>query len=264
MTDQIIGAGGSGSQRSGGGSRKVEKDNLDSRQVARIVDLVSEGEIEGPATPSRLGLTRGTERYAREMYKDVYFNNTPIVQPNADVTSAISPAEQNFEDYEVSVRFGADHSVQDPLSEVSDTAQEEIAVGTIVRFGSPVTRTITDPNVTAVRVTLNVPQLQQFRDNGDVTGTSFGYKINVSYDSGPFNEVVAETVRGRTVDLYQRMKYFELDMTQSKPVQIRVTRLTPDDDDRTGNDTFNSEFIWSTYTEHVYGKFTYPHSKNIS
>jgi|TARA_Y100000033_G_scaffold10853_1_gene9979 predicted phage tail protein len=260
MTDQIIGAGGGGSQRSAGGSQKVEKDNLDSRQVARIVDLVSEGEIEGPATPARLGLTRGTVRYADEMLKDVYFNNTPIVRAGADVSSGVSSTDRNFQTDTVTVRFGAEHGVQGPLSEVSDTVQEEFAVGTVVAEGTPVTRTITDQNVTAVRVTLNVPQLQQFRDNGDVTGTFVDYRIQVSYNGGAFTNIVVDTIKGRTVDLYQRMKYFELDMSQSKPVQIRVIRDTVNDADRTGDDTFNSEIIWSSYTEHVYGKFTYPHS----
>ena len=133
MTDQIIGAGGGGgSQRSAGGSQKVEKDNLDSRQVARIVDLVSEGEIEGPATPSRLGLTRGTVRYTDEMLKDIYFNNTPIVRAGADVSSGVSSTDRNFQTDTVTVRFGAEHGVQGPLSEVSDTVQEEFAVGTVV------------------------------------------------------------------------------------------------------------------------------------
>ena len=262
MTDQIIGAGGGGSQRSAGGSQKVEKDNLDSRQVARIVDLVSEGEIEGPATPSRLGLTRGTVRYANEMLKDVYFNNTPVVRAGADVSSGVLSTDRNFQTESLAVRFGAEHGVQGPFDEeeVSESVQEEVAVGTVVANGTPVTRTITDQNVTAVRVTLNVPQLQQFRDNGDITGTSVDYRIQVSYNGGAFADIVTDTIKGRTVDLYQRRKYFELDMSQSKPVQIRVIRDTVNDADRTGDDTFNSEIIWSSYTEHVYGKFTYPHS----
>ena len=257
MTDLIIGAGGG---RSAGGSQKVEKDNLDSRQTARIVDLISEGEIEGLATPARLGLTRGTERYSREMLKDVYFNNTPIVRENADVSTELQGADQNFQDYKVSLRFGADHGVQGSLKEVSESAQEEFVVGTTVANGSPVTRTITDTNVTAVRITLNFPQLQRFKSNGDIVGTSVEYEVYLSYNGGAFQRVVFDTVAGRSVDLYQRMKYIEFDRTQSKPIEVRVIRLTDNDDDRGGDDSFNSEMIWSTYTEHVYGKFTYPHS----
>jgi len=257
MTNPIIGAGGG---RSAGGSQKIEKDNLDSRQTARIVDLISEGEIEGLATPARLGLTRGTERYSREMLKDVYFNNTPIVRENADVSTELQGIDQNFQDYEVSLRFGADHSVQGSLSEVSESAQEEFVVGTTVANGLPVTRTITDTNVTAVRITLNFPQLQRFKENGDIVGTSVEYEVQLSYNGGAFQRVVFDTVAGRSVDLYQRKKYIEFDRTQSKPIDIRVVRLTDNDADRGGDDSFNSEMIWATYTEHVYGKFTYPHS----
>ena len=242
MTDQIIGAGG-GSQRSAGGSQKVAKDNLDSRQVARIVDLLSEGEIEGFATPSRLGITdRNSTRYKDELKKDIYFQNTPLVRENADVTSGVSPSDENFQIEELSPRYGTQD--QSALDEISETVQEEYAVGVVVnKLSDPdagITRTITDDNVTAVRVTLSLPQLQKFKDNGDVVGASVNYRILVSYDGGAFEEVVNDTIRGRTVDLYQRRKYFNLDTTRSKPVQVRVVRVTTSDADRTGNDTFNS------------------------
>ncbi len=257
MTDQIIGAG--GGQSSAGGSQKVQKDNLDSRQVARIVDLLSEGEIEGFATPSRLGLTRDSARYNREMLKDIFLNNTSIVRTGADVSSEISTTDQNFQQFEVSPRYGT--QTQTALTEVSESVQQEVAVGTTVANGSPVTRTITDTNVTAVRVTLNLPQLQRFKANGDVVGTSVNYKIETSYNGGAFTTVVDDTITGRTVDLYQRKKYFELDTTLSKPVEIRVTRVTANDSDLLpAEDTFNSTLVWSSFTEHVYGKFRYPNS----
>ena len=262
MTDQIIGAGG-GTQRSAGGSQKVAKDNLDSRQVARIVDLLSEGEIEGFATPSRLGITdRNSTRYKDELKKDIFFQNTPLVRENADVTSGVSPSDENFQIEELSPRYGTQD--QSALDEISETVQEEYAVGVVVnKLSDPdagITRTITDVNVTAVRVTLSLPQLQKFKDNGDVVGASVNYRILVSYDGGAFEEVVNDTIRGRTVDLYQRRKYFNLDTTRSKPVQVRVVRVTTNDADRTGDDTFNSELIWASYTEHIYARFKYPNS----
>jgi predicted phage tail protein len=54
----IFGAGGGGGKGGGGGRKATEaKDNLDSTSYAKIIELLSEGEIEGFATPSRLGLT---------------------------------------------------------------------------------------------------------------------------------------------------------------------------------------------------------------
>ena len=138
MTDQIIGAG--GGQSSAGGSQKAEKDNLDSRQVARIVDLLSEGEIEGFATPSRLGIARSRTtgqdptRYERELLKDIFLNNTPMVRTGADVSTALQESDKNFQfnyndkERAVSPRYGEGDD-QDPLDEVSQTIQEEVAVG---------------------------------------------------------------------------------------------------------------------------------------
>ena len=269
MTDQIIGAG--GGQSSAGGSQKAAKDNLDSRQVARIVDLLSEGEIEGFATPSRLGIARSNTtgqdptRYERELLKDIFLNNTSMVRSGADVSSALQDPDKNFQfkfddkERALTPRYGT--VGQSPLDEVSQTIQEEVAVGVVVANGTPVTRTITDTNVTAVRVTLNLPQLQRFKANGDVVGTSVQYKIEVSYNGGTFQEVVNDTIRGRTVDLYQRRKYFNLDTTQSKPVEVRVTRITPNDTDRTpSDDSFNSELTWASFTEHTFARLTHSHS----
>lgn len=50
MTALIAGAGSSGGGKGGGGAARTpttERDSLDSRQYAQLVDLVSEGEIQG-------------------------------------------------------------------------------------------------------------------------------------------------------------------------------------------------------------------------
>jgi predicted phage tail protein len=54
----IFGAGGGGKSGAAGRKAKEAKDNLDSTSYAKIIELLSEGEIEGFATPSRLGLTQ--------------------------------------------------------------------------------------------------------------------------------------------------------------------------------------------------------------
>ena len=61
---QIIGSRGGGSK---GGNQSeppsIAKDNLHSKQFATLIDLVSEGEIEGFATASKEGRTKGTTAY---------------------------------------------------------------------------------------------------------------------------------------------------------------------------------------------------------
>ena len=49
-----------------------EPDTLHSRQFATFLDLVSEGEIEGFATASKEGRTKGTTAYNNAALKDVF------------------------------------------------------------------------------------------------------------------------------------------------------------------------------------------------
>jgi hypothetical protein len=70
--------------------------------------------------------------------------------------------------------------------------------------GLPITRTITDTNVDAARVTINVPLLQTVKDNGDILGAEINLQIAVQYNSGGFTAVIDDTIKGRTSDLYQR------------------------------------------------------------
>ena len=53
-------------------------DTLHSRQFATFLDLLSEGEIEGFATASKEGRTKGTSAYNNAALKDVFLNDTPV------------------------------------------------------------------------------------------------------------------------------------------------------------------------------------------
>ena len=61
-------------------------DTLHSRQFATFLDLVSEGEIEGFATASKEGRTKGTTAYNNAALKDVFLNDTPVLRSTADST----------------------------------------------------------------------------------------------------------------------------------------------------------------------------------
>ena len=82
MTDKIIR--GSGGSPPTPPSPTRAPDTLNSRQFATIQDLLSEGEIEGFATPSKAGLTKGTTEYRNASLKDVFLDDTAILQPNAN------------------------------------------------------------------------------------------------------------------------------------------------------------------------------------
>ena len=75
MTDKIIR--GSGGPPPPPPAPTRAPDTLNSRQFATIQDLLSEGEIEGFATASKAGLTKGTTAYNNAALKDIFLNDTP-------------------------------------------------------------------------------------------------------------------------------------------------------------------------------------------
>jgi predicted phage tail protein len=152
----IFGAGGMGGGKGGssGGRKATEaKDNLDSTSYAKIIELLSEGEIEGFATPSKLGLTKGTTAYTNASLKDVFFNKTRLLREGASNT-APQDADFNFSNVTLVPRFGTQAQAYVPGF---DAVEEEVAVNADVLEGLPITRTINDTNVDAARVTINVP-----------------------------------------------------------------------------------------------------------
>ena len=254
--DLIIGAGGGGLKGGGGGggTPNEAKDNLESTAYALVVDLLGEGEIEGFATPSKAGLTRGTATYQTAALKDIFLDNTPILRSAASNTSPAA-SDFNFKNVTVHTRFGTANQARTPFG---TNISEEISVGVEVEKDTPITRTITDTNVDQVRVTITVPQLQLIEDNGDIVGSSFELQIQVQYKGGGFATVITDTITGRTADQYQRDYLVDLrgQSPSSFPVDIRVVRVTDDSDSARKNNAF----LWTSYTEIVQAKLNYPHS----
>ena len=261
MTDKrlIAGAGGGGGGKgggssAGGASANVTKDNLDSRQVARIIDLLGEGEIAG--FPSARNYTPGTSAYNNALLKDVFFNNTPILREGADPNN-VQSSDYNFDTTGAVFEFRTGTQNQDYTANVGDANQRTVQVSTKVTNASPVTRSVTDTDVNSVRITIGTPALQIFKNNGDVEGAKIEYEIRVSYSGGPYTTVVSDKIVGRTADLYQRIH--RIDLTASAPVDIRVVRISADAP-VSGNTTENSDFFWYDYTEKINAKTTYPNS----
>lgn len=83
----ILGAGGGGKGGGGGGGGKLKeaKDSLNSTSFAKVVDLLGEGEIQGFATPEAAGISKTSAAYNVALLKDIYLNDTPILQEDAVV-----------------------------------------------------------------------------------------------------------------------------------------------------------------------------------
>ena len=133
-------------------------DTLNSRQFATILDLISEGEIEGSATASKEGLTdRTTTAYTNAYLKDVFLNDTPILKASAN---SASPADTdfNFQNVTFTPRFGTANQTKIDGIESSSSITP---VGVVVTASSPVTRQITNTNVDRIKVTVSFPQIQK-------------------------------------------------------------------------------------------------------
>ena len=228
MTDEtkfIKGAGGSTRKQPPPPYRAP--DTLHSRSFVTVQDLISEGEIEGFASASKEGLTKGTTAYDNASLKDVFLDDTPILA--ADATSA-SPADAdfNFQDVTFKSKFGTGN--QTAMSGIPAESRSPTAVGVEVTTSAPVTRQITNTDVDAVVVTLTWPQIQVLEDDGDIRGDTVAYKIQVQHDSGGFVDKISTSVSGRTADAYQRDHRIEL-TSGFTTVDVRVVRVTADSTD---------------------------------
>ena len=229
----IIGAGGDMGKGDGGGSSRTPStapDSLDSRQYANVIDLISEGEIEGLA----------------DGFKSIFLNNTVLQNPDDTY---------NFQDVTIYTRNGTQNQTYIPLS---SGVEDEKPVGITVVKTVPQVRTITDVDVDAIRITIAVPSLQQINNtNGDTSGASVRLQIAVQYQGGGYTTKIDDTISGRTADEYR--KDYLIDLVRPNPsdiVDIKVTRITDDSTDSLLANAFN----WNSYTEIIWAKLTYPNS----
>lgn len=230
MTSQIIGAGGGGGKGGGSTSGHVpveSPDSLRSRQFARVIDLVSEGEI--------IGLVDGL--------KSVYLDGTPV--QNADDSL-------NFAGVTLASRTGTQAQ---PYIAGFPAVENEVAVGVEVTAAASVTRTVSNANIDAVRVTVSVPRLSyQNPSNGDLGGTSVQIAIDVQTAGGGFVEVRNDTINGKTSGKYQRS--YRVELAGAGPWDIRVRRITADS---TQSNLSNATW-WDSYTEIIDAKLRFPNS----
>ena len=250
MTDKIIrGAGGRPSPPTPPQPTRAP-DTLHSRQFATFLDLISEGEIEGFASASKEGLTKGTTAYNNAALKDVFLNDTPVLKATAN-SSNPATTDFNFQDVGFTPRFGTANQTKVDGVESSSSVT---AVGVTVTASTPVTRQITNSNVDAVNVTVTFNQLQRATAQGDLLGTSVRLKIAVQYNSGGFTDVIDDTITGRSADAYQRD--YRVNLTGAFPADIRVTRVTADSTDSSLVDAF----AWTSFGEIIDDANTYPDS----
>lgn len=224
----IAGAGG-GKKKGGGGSTEAPN-SLRSHQLARIVDLLSEGPIVGPVNGE----------------KSIFFDGVPIMSDDGS---------KNFNSYSIVGNPGW-HD-QDVLKGFA-AQQAEVQVGVKVTTAVAVTRTITNADVERARITIQVPALQVVNtSNGNIKGTEVVFDVFLQSNGGGYQLVTRHTISGKTNTAYQRALTFPL--TGSAPWNIRVVRITAD----SSTTNLQNDIYWQSYTEIIDQKINYTLSSVI-
>ena len=240
----------SGSGSRGKGSRRTPEnaeDNLNSKATAKILDVISEGEIAGFASPLEKGFAFGSSNYGIEGQKDIFFNRTQLLQPAAGLSPSSSDYNFNVEDLHLETKNGTDsQAVIKGFSKVR-TVIGVAPNDNLTNAGENRTVTFSDTNasrVSQVVVIVGIPSLFAAYNNGDVRGLSLRYQIFRSLDNGSnFTEVESVLVKGRTNDLYQIEKTIEIPDatdTNARNIVIKVAKFNPLHDDSNIIDQGNS------------------------
>ena len=243
------------------------EDTLNSKEFATIQDLLSEGEIEGFATPSEKGIARNNANYNNACLADIFLNDTAVLNVSPDdpnfttKLSSLTDSDFSFEDVTFIPRFGENN--QKPVANLENANLQKTS--NTVLTNSAVVTTSSDVNADlstgkhAAEVTIQFLGLQKFETNGDILGTTVNYQILLQTNGGNFTVVVDETITGRSKDSYSREHTINLpndtfgnaNYTQAR---IKVKRITADSNQDEIQDTFGVSRI----EEVVYNPQSYP------
>lgn len=208
----------------GGAHTPVEaKETSRSKQLVKIVEILSDGEVAG--------LANGM--------KSVYLDNTPVQNSNNSY---------NFKNFSLQGRVGS--QVQGVLGGFN-TSEKEVSVGAQVKNNLPITRTITDSKVSRLRFTIGVQSLSNIEENGDIKETEVNLAITIG------GTVYPVTIFGKYSSQYLQQHTFK--NLPPVPFTIKVERLTAD----SNSQRLQNNTVWSSYTEVIDTEFTYPNTALI-
>lgn len=223
-----------GGSSGGGQSTPYEAPNtLSSAQSIRIIDVVSEGVIEGFAKGNQAPL------------KSVFFDDTPV--QNADGTF-------NFQGVSCYFQRGTPDQTYIPGFDVSERT---VAVSAQVKKATPIVRAVNDPLVSSLRITLGVERNSQVKDNGDTVPARTAVRIELV---GSGNNIIGQRVEfsEKSSGMYYEDVLFE--KLPPVPFSIRVTRETAD----SNSDRINNKTYFASYVEMVDAKLSYPNTALVA
>ncbi|MBC3948362.1 host specificity protein J [Pseudomonas folii] len=201
-------------------------DSLRSVAIAKMLIAVGEGEFEGIPTA-----------------RDIYLDNTPLQDPQGNM---------NFPNVNWEWRSGA---VDQTYIQGIPSVENETTIGTELRSGIPWVRSITNTQLSAVRVRFAWPALQAVDANGNIKGYRIEYRIELATDGGAYQQVMSEAVDGKTTSTYERTRRIDLPKATSGWL-MRITRLTVNQNNNKISDTMQI----AGFTEVIDAKIRYPNT----
>ena len=217
---------GGGSKGGGGHTPYEAPDSLKSAQKLRAIGLISLGPIKGTVNK----------------WKTTYFDNTPIQNENGkDDNDADS---FNFKNTEIQFTLGTQDQL--PLKGF-EASEREVPVNAEVKHAHPLTKTVIDPDVSRLRLTLAVSALFSQNDQGDTHGTSVTFEVLIN--NLPRNTY---TIEGKSSSRFFRS--YIIENLPEVPFTVTVKRVTED----SKSQRLQNATSWASYTEIIDTKLSYP------
>eukprot|EP01132_Coremiostelium_polycephalum_P014016 gene14016-17041_t len=201
-------------------------DSLRSVAIAKMLIAVGEGEFAGTPTG-----------------KDIYLDNTPLQDPQGNM---------NFPNVKWEWRTGA---VDQTYIQGIPSVENETTIGTELRSGTPWVKSISNNQLSAVRVRFAWPALQSVDAGGNINGYRIEYKVELATDGGAYQQVLSEAVDGKTTSVYERTRRIDLPKATSGWL-MRITRLTINQNNNKISDTMQI----AGFTEVIDAKLRYPNT----
>ena len=225
-----------GGGKSGGSPSEQDSAAL-SRATIKIIELISEGPIEG-------------FKAGQDIRDNIFLDDTPV--RNSDGTL-------NFTNYGVDWRQGV--QTQPYIPGYGDEIGSEAPVNQDVTITFPITRQIINNQIDAIRIRLGF-QLQRFEDDGDITGEAVTFSIYIKEGNAAFNLRYSQTVNARFETLTEYDYYFSVNNLGGviDSFTVRVESDSPD----TSDTRVQRVVRWQSYTEVIEQKLNYPHSALIA
>lgn len=206
----------------------ISPDSAQSKTFIKVLYGLAEGEIEGLAN----GL------------QSIYLEETPL--QNAD-------GSLNFENVKVDFRNGTNDQ---EYIEGFPAVESETAIDVELKSEMPWVRAFSNLDLDAVRLRLEWGPLRtQNATNGDVSGVTIEYAIDLQTDGGVWTEVLKTKISDKTSANYERAHRIDLPRADSGWL-VRVRRLTPN----SSSEYISDKMYIAAVTEVIDAKLRYPNT----